>query len=104
MCFIALLSACTSSKSDNGNNNSSKETETSEDHKHTYASTYTYDNNGINEFLTYNQLNLYILSKDNLDTIKRFEDTFNGKNVYYNFSGIPNSFNSIINKYKTLNK
>ena len=63
-----------------------------------------YDGNGINEFLTYNQLNLSILSKDNLDTIERFEDTFNGKNIYYNFFGIPNAFNSIINKYKTLNK
>ena len=63
-----------------------------------------YDDNGINEFLTYNQLNLSILSKDNLDAIKRFEDTFNGKNIYYNFFGIPNAFNSIINKYKTLNK
>ena len=45
LCFIALLSACTSSKSDNGNNNSSKETENSE-HTHTYSTSYTYDDKG----------------------------------------------------------
>lgn len=64
----------------------------------------SHDPNGIDEFKSYDQLNLSGFSKDTLDTIKRFKETFKGKNIYYNFAGIPNAFDSIINKYKFLYK
>lgn len=56
-----------------------------------------YDTDGMSEFLSKNELSVNVYNK-NKSTIDNFEETFKGKNIYYNFSGIPNAFNSIIKK------
>ena len=55
-----------------------------------------YDANGVNEFLTCGQLDRSIISKDNNEVIDRYCEAFKDKQLYFNFAGVPNAFNNII--------